>query len=168
MVVDLDGTLTPTDTLIESAVLLVRQRPWMVFALLWWLLQGRAGFKAKVAAACRLPVQHLPWRADFLEWIRAERAGGRAVVLATAAHRQIADDVARALPLFDHVLATDGHHNLKGRTKLEAIQRVVGPRFTYAGDSAADLPIWAAAETVVLVGAKAKVVNQVRAGLVPT
>jgi 4-hydroxybenzoate polyprenyltransferase/phosphoserine phosphatase len=163
LVVDLDGTLTPSDTLVESAVLLVRQRPWLLFALLWWLLQGRAGFKDKVAEACRLPVVHLPWRADLLDWIHSQRTLGRKVVLATAAHRQIADDVSRALPLFDAVLSSDRDNNLKGTAKLAAIQREIGPRFTYAGDSAADLPIWAAAQSAVLVGATPSVVRQVRA-----
>lgn len=165
--VDLDGTLTPTDTLIESVVLLLRQQPWMVLPLIWWLLQGRAEFKSRVAAACRLPVEHLPWRQEFLDWIRAEKARGRTVVLATAAHRQIAEDVSRVLPLFDQVLASDVKNNLKGLAKLESIQRSVGARFSYAGDSAADLSIWAAAETAVLVGAKGRVVSRVRAGSVP-
>ena len=36
--VDLDGTLTPTDTLFESIVALLRSRPLMLFAMLGWLV----------------------------------------------------------------------------------------------------------------------------------
>lgn len=163
LVVDLDGTLTPTDTLVESVFALLRQRPWMVFALLLWLVRGRAGFKAQVAAAGRLAVQHLPWRREFLDWLRAERAAGRSVWLATAAHQQIADDVAAALPLFDGVLASRKGVNLKGETKLAAIRARLGARFCYAGDSRADLPIWAAAEAAVLVGVSPALAARVHA-----
>ena len=38
LVVDLDGTLTPTDTLLESILQLLRRSPWDVFALPLWLL----------------------------------------------------------------------------------------------------------------------------------
>lgn len=162
LVVDLDGTVTATDTLVESVVALVKRQPWMLLAVLWWLLAGRAGFKARVAAHVRLPVALLPWRSAFVEWVRTQRATGRRVVLATAAHRQIADDVARELPLFDDVLASSPENNLKGLRKLAAIQALLGPDFVYAGDSRADLPIWAAARAAVLVGASDALSRQVR------
>lgn len=163
LVIDLDGTLTPTDTLVESIVALVRRQPWRTPVILYWLLFGRAGFKARIAAAHRLNVHLLPWRQDLVEWIRAQRASGRRVVLATAAHRQIADDVALAQPLFDEVLASEPGLNLKGLAKLAAIRQQVGDEFVYAGDSRADLPIWSAARAAVLVGVDASVARQVRA-----
>lgn len=163
LVVDLDGTLTPTDTLVESVVALLRHRPWMVFAILWWLLRGRSGFKGKVAAAHRLAVAHLPWRPELLDWLGAQRAAGRRLVLATAANHQIANDVAGHLGLFDTVLASTAEHNLKGSAKLAAIQREIGEQFAYAGDHAADLPIWRAARSRVVVDASPRVSEAVRA-----
>ncbi|HEY9106749.1 MAG TPA: UbiA family prenyltransferase [Roseateles sp.] len=160
LVVDLDGTLTPTDTLVESALGLVRQRPWMVFALAWWLLTGRSGFKQRVAAHYRLDVGGLPWRQELLEWLQGEKSAGRRVYLATAAHQQIADDVAQRLQIFDGVLSTRDGVNLKGRHKLAAIQQQIAPDFVYAGDSSADLPIWRAARGAVLVAAKPGVARQ--------
>ena len=77
LVVDLDGTLTPTDTLVESVVLLIRQRPLYLFLLPLWLLLGRSGFKSSVASVCRLPVAHLPWRSEFIEWLKTQRAEGQ-------------------------------------------------------------------------------------------
>ncbi len=152
LVVDLDGTLTPTDTLVESVVALVRRSPWMVFAIAWWLLAGRAGFKAKVASAGALSVEHLPWNEPLLAWLRQQRAAGRRVVLATAAHESIALAVARHLDLFDDVLATKDGHNLKGANKLAALRARWGDDFVYAGDSRADLAVWPGARAAVLVG----------------
>jgi len=162
LVVDLDGTLTPTDTLVESVVGLVRQQPWMLLMLVWWLLSGRSAFKRQVAAHYRLDVSGLPWRSDLLAWLRAQKASGRPVFLATAAHEQIAQDAARHLGLFDGVLSTQGEVNLKGRHKLVAIQQRLAPRFVYAGDSSADLAVWREAQGAVLVGATAAVAGRAR------
>lgn len=151
LVVDLDGTLTPSDTLMESALALARQSPWSLLRLPLWLLRGRAALKQELATRVRLDVATLPWRAPLVEWLRGQRAGGRRLLLATAAHRDIADAVAAHLGVFDEVLATQDGHNLKGGRKLEAIRaRLDGP-FVYAGDSAADLPVWAGASAAVLV-----------------
>ena len=56
LVVDLDGTLTKTDTLFESMAALLRRKPWCVPWLLLWLLAGRAQFKARVAKHVQVSV----------------------------------------------------------------------------------------------------------------
>lgn len=152
LVVDLDGTLTLTDTLFESVVQLVKAQPWTLFVLPLWLLAGRAVLKSQIARRVKFSADSLPYREPLLDYLRAERARGRVVVLATAAHRSIAESVDRKLGLFDRVLATEDGTNLKGRRKLEAIQALYGNDFCYAGDSAADLPIWKSAKAAVLVG----------------
>src|SRR5579864_5645405 len=50
LVVDLDGTLTLTDTLTESVIQLVKRNPSNIIRLPIWLLQGRSAFKHKIAA----------------------------------------------------------------------------------------------------------------------
>ena len=163
LVVDLDGTLTPTDTLLESILQLLHRSPWLVFALPLWLLRGRAFFKATIAERCEFSADWLPLREELLEYLRAQKSLGRKLVLATAADRRIADAVAARVGLFDQVLASEGGVNLKGRDKLAAIESQVGAEFTYAGDSAADLPIWKAARSAIVVGATAAVVREAQA-----
>lgn len=162
LVVDLDGTLTPTDTLVESLVKVVKESPLNLLRLPLWLLKGRAGFKDAIAAHARIAVEHLPYREPLLNYLREEKAKGRQIVLATAAHHSIADGVAKHLGLFDQVLATKAGHNLKGKAKLQAIQETVGEAFVYAGDSQADLPIWKAAQVAVLVDVSAGMAERVR------
>lgn len=164
LVLDLDGTLTHTDTLFESVLVLLKRNPLYVFPVLFWALAGARVLKARVAERVHLNVATLPWRKDLLAWVTAQRAAGRRVVLATAAHRSIADAVAAHLQLFDQVLATDEQTNLKGENKLAAIRAAVGPEFVYAGDSAADLPIWRASQAVVFAGVPASLAAQVRPG----
>lgn len=164
LVVDLDGTLTPTDTLIESVIKLIKQSPLNIFRVFFWLIGGRAGFKSKIAVHVTMAAQHLPYCQPLLDYLRTEKDKGRTIVLATAAHISIADSVAKHIGLFDEVMATDGSHNLKGLNKLAAIQKKFGGQFVYAGDCNADIPIWKAARAAVLVGVSpglAKAVAQV-------
>ena len=163
LVVDLDGTLTPTDTLLEAILQLLRRSPWDVFAMPLWLLRGRAFFKARIAERCEFSAELLPLRESLLEHLRVQKSLGRKLVLATAADRRIADAVATRLGLFDQVLASEGGVNLKGRHKLAAIRAQVGHDFTYAGDSAADLPIWKAARSVIVVDASPAVSREATA-----
>ena len=162
LVVDLDGTLTPTDTLVESLVKLVKQSPLNLLRLPVWLMKGRAGFKEAVASRADISAEQLPYREPLLVYLREEKAKGRQIVLATAAHHTIAVRVAKHLGLFDQVLATQSDRNLKGVAKLHAIQEKVGGAFVYAGDSQADLPIWRAAQAAVLVSVSNDIAATVR------
>ncbi len=162
LVVDLDGTLTLTDTLVESLIHVIKQSPLNLLRVPLWLLKGRAGFKAIIAEKTWLATESLPYREPLVAYLREEKAQGRRIILATAAHATIADAVARQLGLFDQVLATTPGHNLKGRAKLKAIQENVGSSFVYAGDTQADLPIWQVAKAAILVGAPPALAATVR------
>ncbi|HEY9099966.1 MAG TPA: UbiA family prenyltransferase [Thiobacillus sp.] len=165
LVVDLDGTLTPCDTLVESVIALVKRHPLNLFLIPLWLLKGRAAFKTKVASRAHFSVDNMPLRTELMDYLVSQKSMGRRLVLATAAHESIAQAMARRTGLFDDVLASDAEHNLKGRHKLAAIQRHIGNDFAYAGDSPADLPIWRAARAAVLVNVSPRI-KQALDGLV--
>lgn len=155
--VDLDGTLILGDLMAEQA-LAALTRP----AVLWRLPAALAGGKARLkeVLAREFPVDAatLPYNQPLLERLQAEKAAGRRLILATAAHRLAAEAVAEHLGLFDTVLATDDDRNLSGRRKLEAIRHAVGDApFAYAGNAAEDLVLWAAAEEAVVVDAPKEV-----------
>jgi len=162
LVVDLDGTLTPTDTLVESLIQVVKKDPVNLFRLPGWLLQGRAAFKARVAAQAHISGAGLPYRQPLLDYLIEEKARGRRIVLATAAHASIGESVRDHLQIFDQLLCTSGDENLKGEAKLAAIRQHVATDFVYAGDSSADLPVWRAAQAAVLVGVSPKVAAEAR------
>jgi len=162
LVVDLDGTLTPTDTLVESVVAVIKASPLNLLRLPLWLLKGRSGFKEAVASRATIVAARLPYCEPLLEYLRSEKAKGRPIILATAAHASIAHAVSDHLGLFDAVLATEGGRNLKGRAKLESITERCGSEFIYAGDSKVDVPIWQAAKAAVLVGVGANTAALVR------
>src|SRR5690349_8282484 len=111
IVVDLDGTLTPTDTLIESLIKALKRSPLNLLRAPFWLLKGRAGFKDSVAARASISAEQLPYREPLVAYLREEKKKGRKIVLATAAHKSIAQAVSAHLGLFDEVLATDSGRN---------------------------------------------------------
>lgn len=162
LVIDLDGTLTPTDTLVESIIQLCKQHPFDLLKLPFWLIKGRSSFKASIANRSTLSVTTLPYRTNLVNYLRNEKKNGRQLILATAANSNIANAVAAHLDLFDTVLSSSEIHNLKGTEKLIAIQKSVGSQFVYAGDSKADLPIWQAAQAAILVNTSNNVSNIVR------
>ena len=169
LVVDLDGTLILSDTLVESALVLIKQKPWLVFSLAAWLLQGRAVVKAEIARRVKLSVENLPYRAELLEYLKVEREAGRSVILATAAHGSIAEAIAAQTGLFAEVLASDTEINLKGPRKRDALVERFGVRqFDYVGDSRDDVPVWEASRVAHVAGAVTKApASALAAGAMP-
>jgi phosphoserine phosphatase len=152
LVVDLDGTLIDGDSLHLSIAALARRRPWVLLVLPLMVFSGRARFKEFVSKRVDLDPAGLPYRQDVLAFVRRERLTTRPIILATAAHRRIADAVASHLGLFDAVVATTGRHNAKGMGKLESIRAHLGEGdFDYIGDSFADVPVFRAARRSYLV-----------------
>ncbi len=155
LVVDLDNSLITTDLLYEGLFRLIKAKPWFLLIVPFWLLGGKAGLKSKLADAVSIQPDELPYNEALLEVIRAERAQGVPIVLATASHQDWAQSIADHLGLFDAVLGSTPERNLKGRAKLEAIQAYCRDRgldsFAYVGDCDADLPIWEAAHEAYVV-----------------
>ncbi|PIW09742.1 MAG: hypothetical protein COW39_03305, partial [Comamonadaceae bacterium CG17_big_fil_post_rev_8_21_14_2_50_60_13] len=97
--------------LAETASLFLIDQPFRFFKLAVWLAQGKSALKSRLADSTSIDIASLPYNEELLTWLRAEKAQGRRIVLATASHRVLADQVAAHLDLFDEVLATDGTTN---------------------------------------------------------
>jgi 4-hydroxybenzoate polyprenyltransferase/phosphoserine phosphatase len=155
LVVDMDGTLVSTDVLWEAFFKAVKAQPWVALLAVGWLLKGRAVLKDELSKRVSVDPTALPYRDDVLSFVRARKADGDRVVLATASARAWAEPVAAHLDMFDDVLASDASNNLKGDNKLAAIKSYCSDRglqsWGYMGDAHADLPIWDKADEVFVV-----------------
>ncbi|MHB8354911.1 MAG: UbiA family prenyltransferase [Burkholderiales bacterium] len=161
--VDLDGTLICTDLLAEALLSLLKQRPWTLLLLPLWFLRGKAYLKNEVARRVTIDPATLPYREDVLEYLRAECARGRRLILATAAARLYATQMATHIGLFSDVFATDTV-NLKGTRKAECLVAIFGTQcFDYMGDSHADLAIVPFAHETLLVAPSASLLGQATA-----
>jgi 4-hydroxybenzoate polyprenyltransferase/phosphoserine phosphatase len=164
LVVDLDGTLIRTDLLVESASQFLIQHPLQFFKPLLWLLRGKTVLKTELAQRVQLDASALPYNAEVLDWLRAEKQSGRRLVLATASHRVLAEQVAQHLNLFDEVLATEGDTNLKATAKTDAlVARFGNGGYDYVGNDWPDLKVWAQAHTAHVVDAPAALLARAQA-----
>ncbi|WP_034817249.1 UbiA family prenyltransferase [Ensifer sp. BR816] len=163
LVCDLDGTLIQTDSLQENLLEVFFHSPQQLLRAIPSWFKGRAALKATLANIRSIERRALPYREELLEVIRGAKADGREIYLVTAADQSIADNVVSYLGTFDGAKGSNGSSNLKGRHKLKWLQANFPQGFIYAGDSAADLPIFEAASGAVLVGNGVRYARQLRA-----
>ncbi len=152
--VDLDGTLVNTDTLVESAVLLAKINPFYIFAMIFWLLSGKANLKEHIASRTTLDVTTLPYHQPLLEWLRVQREAGRKLILATAANHRIADAIGEHLHVFSGVVASSSERNMGAGTKRDELDLLFGKGgYDYVGNSRDDLKVWSHCRRAVVVNA---------------
>lgn len=147
IVVDLDGTLLRSDLLIETALDFLRNFPTRFLLPMVWLCLGKAHLKAELAKHAHIDVSALPYDPDLIAWLQAEHQAGRPIVLATASHHSLANDIAAHLALFDNIFASDDNVNLSGENKRDLLVSKYGEKgYDYIGNSHEDIPVWRSAD----------------------
>ena len=161
--VALDGGLLRADPLWESALQLIRRRPWLLLLFPVWLLGGRARLRRILEGRRSLDAATLPYRPELLEHLRTCRAKGRRIVLWAGLEADLGQAVAQHLGLFDAVLASgeggpEARQDNRGR-----LQAHFGPGgFDYLGNGDTLLPVLEAASRGYLVDASPAVARRVR------
>ena len=140
LVVELD-TLIKTISLMEAANQFIARYPLRTWRLLVWWLSGKAVLKQRLVASCVIDPTILPYNRDVVQWLAAQKAEGRQIILATSSPKPLADLVAAHLGLFDRVLATNADSSAVP-TKRDALIGSFGERgFDYLGSDRLDLPV---------------------------
>ena len=161
--IDCDGTLLRTDLLHEAVFILLKEHPFHVFLLPFWLMRGKAYLKARLAEYVNFNWKTMPYRKEVIELIRRAKADNRKVVLVTASPLNWANGLSAHLGLFDEVFATQQNINLSGTNKAQELVRRYGEKnFDYAGDSRPDLKVWQAAASAIVVTANNRFINKVK------
>ena len=161
--VDMDGTLLETDTMEDLIVSFLRAHFWRGGMLLFWLLRGRAHFKRRLAEEAVLRVERLPAHPDFVRFLEEQHAGGRTLVLVSAADERVVRLVAERFKIFSSAIGSDGKTNLRGEAKLRRLTELYGPKgFDYAGNSSVDIPVWRGAAEAIVVNASPSVERRAR------
>lgn len=146
LVVDLDGTLIKSDLLHETANQFLTRNPLRFYKLAQWLLAGKCALKTRLAETSDLDPAVLPYNELLVEWLRDQKAQGRKLVLATASHQGLANNLAAYLDLFDVVVGSDANINLRSEVKRDWLIEQYGENgYDYIGNEHADLKVWQAA-----------------------
>lgn len=141
LAVDLDGTLTRHDTMIDLSFEALRHLD-LIFP--FTALRGRTHFKHYLASHYTVDLSRLPWNENVVRIIEEARAEGRPVWLVTAANELFAERVAAHWGIFDGHKGSTLDVNLRGRAKADWLVAKFGLRgFDYMGDSSVDLDVWA-------------------------
>lgn len=152
LVVDLDGSLVKSDTLLESLLLLIKQNVLLTVLLPFWLLKGKAAFKARIAEAVSFDARYLPYNEDVLAFVQEKKQAGCSVYLATGANSKIAQAVSDYLQIFDGIFASDALVNLTGQRKTDKLNQHFGENnYAYIGNSHVDLPVWESSSAAIVV-----------------
>lgn len=152
LAVDLDGTLISADLLWEGLFQLLKKNPLFIFLLPVWLMDGKARLKAEIASRIDFDASLLPYRAEFVDFLQAEKASGREIVLVTAAARPFAEAVASHLGLFDAFHSSSNDINLAAHRKAALLVEKYGEGgFDYAGNDRADIAVFRAARSAIVV-----------------
>lgn len=153
LAVDLDGTLTPCDLLVEGASAYVARRPWGVVNLLRWTAAGRDRLKVELARRSPFDAATLPLRGEVLDWLEEEHRAGRRLLLVSASDEHQVRAVAEHLDIFDGFHGTRLGRNLKSTAKRDLLVDEFGEGgYDYIGNHGDDRAVWAAAHTAHVVG----------------
>ncbi len=158
LIVDLDGTLIRTDMLHESILRVLRDKPFDLIFIPFWLWQGKAALKRNLSSLTDFDPSSLPYNQDLFNWLKQQQSQGRKLILCTASEHCIALAISEHLGIFDEVIASDGTTNLAGKHKAQALEERFGyAGFDYVGNSHADIAVWKRAHQAIVVNASAKV-----------
>ncbi|OJW46889.1 MAG: hypothetical protein BGO67_07195 [Alphaproteobacteria bacterium 41-28] len=162
LVLDLDGTLIRTDTCHEMMTLLIIKKPWLLFLVPYWFIKGRAFAKARLTDHINLSPHHLSYNLELLTFAKDEAQKGRPLILATGTDQRMAQKIAEHLGIFQDVIGSNGHINMTGPRKQQALLKRFGVYgFDYAGDSHNDIPVWQVARKALVVHPKRGVLKRV-------
>jgi len=159
IIVDLDHTYLRVDSLYELFATALFSKPVQTLLSLFLLTRGMAAFKCRLAEIAKLDPESLPVRGEFVSYLEKQSSLGRDIHLATAAHISIARGIAPEAKLFKSIYGTTPGMNLKGTAKARQLSEAFPDGFVYAGDSAADIPVWRAARAAIVVSSDRKLAN---------
>jgi 4-hydroxybenzoate polyprenyltransferase/phosphoserine phosphatase len=158
LVVDLDKTLSRSDTLHEAIVRRLIRHPFSLLQMIAWLFLGKSAFKCRLADLLAVPGDELVYNSEVIDLVRDARAVGRRTALVSASHQRQVDAVADHLGLFDDAIGTGSRPdiNIGGKEKAAILRERYGKRgYDYVGDSSLDLAVWASARTAYTIDADA-------------
>jgi len=162
LAVDLDGTLVADDVSVKTILHLLRKNPFSIVpAVVWYLTGGRARLKHEIALRVPLDPGTLRYHSGVMDFLREERSRGRTLILATASDQIYADLIAAHVGLFDHAMGSDGKISLSSHRKRDALLARFG-KYSYMGNSSADLEVWRGAEEAIAVATPEAVLKKLK------
>jgi 4-hydroxybenzoate polyprenyltransferase len=164
LVIDLDGTMLRSDTLIEGIAAGLFQKPFSTLAGCASAIVSVPRFKSWVFRNIDVDYDAIPANDDLVAWLADEKARGRKIHLVSAANQGVVDRLADRFDIFDSAHGSSDTHNLKGNNKRKFILDRFGPDAVYAGDSRPDFHVWKGVGGAVYAGSNRAAASRLRKG----
>ena len=149
--VDLDETLSLTDTFYEVLIIYLKSNPLKLFFLLFWILKGKAYLKEKLAQNIKFEPDSILYNKEIINWLIENKKLGYKIVLCTGSNIIIAKKIAAHLNIFDDIIASDSKINLVDINKRKVLDDKFGYKnYDYVGDSFKDLIVWSGSDKVIV------------------
>jgi len=152
LIVNLNGTLSKSDGLIDAFLLTILKRPKLVPIVLAALFKSRYDFNVKLSEFGAFRPQSTPLRDNFISFLKQQHSEGREIHLISASPQNVVDAIATRVGIFATATGSKDGVNLKGASKAQYLQTRFADGFTYAGNDAGDLDVWRHARGIILVG----------------
>lgn len=161
LVVDLDGTLLRTDTLLEGMRYIFFHNPLLFLKYITNFLikemrggGGRLTLKWDLTPWILHGVGRYPLNQGVCNLLCQAAQAGRPVYLATGSTLPVALAMAKRCGFFTSVFASSRECNLIGEEKARLLVDTFGRKgFDYIGDSLCDIPVWKVSRRAMVVGA---------------
>ena len=152
LIIDLDGTLTKSDTLVESAIIFIRKKFFNVFLIIGWLLKGKIYFKNQLIKQVQINPKDIPYNKDVLSFVLNERKKRNKLILCSGAHKDQVKLIFNYFNFFDDYYGSSEDINLVGKNKSNFLVENYGKNnFDYIGNSFIDLDVWKESRNIYLV-----------------
>lgn len=167
LAVDFDGTLSPSDILVDAFVQTLLRKPKALPSVVASLRSGRLAFKEKLLSIGAYQPLSIPLDDELLAFLRSEKSNGREIHLVTASPQSIADAVSERVGIFDSATGSKDGDNLKGDRKAQHLKQRFPDGFTYAGNDDCDLDVWRHAKSAITVDASPRVAHRLEKLAIP-
>lgn len=153
LVVDVDGSLLRTDMLFESFWNALGRTPFATILAVLFNFHRKARLKRRLAQLAKIDFRFLPLNPKVVETIQDARDDGRPVYLASGGDEILVRQLAETTHLADHYFASNGVVDMTASNKASTLVRRFGRGgYCYIGDHMADVPVWADADEIYIVG----------------
>lgn len=145
-IVDFDGTFMKNDFFKERFFKKLLENP--IFLIKHFLVKRRSLLELKIELLSEFSIEYdinFLINPLVLNWINENKRKYNQVVLVSASPDLFLKNTLRSIKIFDEIHGSVDV-NLKGRYKLEFIQKKWGDSFDYIGDSNDDIPIFEASK----------------------
>ena len=154
LVVELDKTLIKSDMLYETFWSAFSKNFLIPIKSIFYLIFGKANLKFYLGNLSKVDIKTLPYNNIVIDYINSHKSKGGKVALITSSNQKVAFQIANYLNIFDEVHGSSNNKNLKGKEKVEFLNKRFGIKnYDYLGNYFIDIEICKYANKIITIDA---------------